>query len=166
MNIRPALSAVVECGMDVAKTEIANTIGIRMMKVRRKTMGKRKYKKGGPITSLEELAKQDFVYFFDKIQPKGWFKSWQIRYAEGQIKLGRIFYAIKTVPDTIICKKCNRRFADESELKRFVEIQQSVDDILVLPYSKELSEEPNSVIIRGCPYCMTNAYLMDLEFKE
>ena len=30
-------------------------------------MSKRKYRKGGKITSLDELAKQEFVYFHDKI---------------------------------------------------------------------------------------------------
>lgn len=43
---------------------------------------KRKYRRGEAITSLDELAKQEFVYFFDKITHRGWFMSWQFSLAE------------------------------------------------------------------------------------
>ena len=56
---------------------------------------KRKYRKGGPITSLDELAKQEFVYFIDKITNRGWFMSWQFSLAERYILRGMLFYAIK-----------------------------------------------------------------------
>ena len=56
---------------------------------------KRKYRKGEPITSLDELAKQEFIYFFDKITHRGWFMSWQFSLAERYIKSGWLFYAIK-----------------------------------------------------------------------
>ena len=56
---------------------------------------KRKYRKGEPITSLDELAKQEFIYFFDKITHRGWFMSWQFSLAERYIKRGMLFYAIK-----------------------------------------------------------------------
>lgn len=57
---------------------------------------KRKYHKGGHILSLDELVKQDFVYWHDKIQPRGWFLSWQFRMAVDNIgENGCIFYAIK-----------------------------------------------------------------------
>lgn len=58
-------------------------------------MTKRKYRKGEKITSLDELAKQEFVYFFDKITHCGWFMSWQLRLAESYITRGFLYYAIK-----------------------------------------------------------------------
>lgn len=59
-------------------------------------MYKRKFRKGGHILSLDELARQDFVYWMDKIQPRCWFMSWQFRMAKNAIgERGVIFYAIK-----------------------------------------------------------------------
>lgn len=58
-------------------------------------MGKnRKYAKGDVITSFDELLRQDFVYFVDKITPRGWFMSWQIRMAYNAIRGGMIRYAV------------------------------------------------------------------------
>lgn len=54
---------------------------------------KRKYRKGNKITSLDELAKQEFVYFFDKITHCGWFMSWQFRLATMYIERGWLYYA-------------------------------------------------------------------------
>ena len=57
---------------------------------------KRKYRRGGHILSLDELVQQDLVYFRDKIQPKGWFMSWQLRMVSMLIgPNGCIYYAIK-----------------------------------------------------------------------
>lgn len=58
-------------------------------------MNKRKYHKGGKITSLDELAKQEFVYLFDKITHHGWFNSWQVRLATMYIERGVLYYAVK-----------------------------------------------------------------------
>lgn len=58
-------------------------------------MSKQKYRKGDKITSLDELAKQEFVYFCHKITHRGWFKSWQFRLAEAYIGRGMVFYAVK-----------------------------------------------------------------------
>lgn len=55
---------------------------------------KRKYRKGGQITSLDALMTQKFVYFFDKITHCGWFGSWQLRLAQSYIKRGMLYYAI------------------------------------------------------------------------
>lgn len=57
-------------------------------------MNKRKYRKGGKITSLDELAKQEFVYFEDKItnNHRGWFMSRQGRLAQLFIELGVLCY--------------------------------------------------------------------------
>lgn len=54
----------------------------------------RKYRKGLQITSLEELAKQDFIYFFDKITHRGWFMSWQFRLAQSYLQRGYLYYAL------------------------------------------------------------------------
>ena len=56
---------------------------------------KRKYRKGAKITSLDELAKQEFVYFFDKITHVGWFSYWQFRLAARYIDRGWLYYAEK-----------------------------------------------------------------------
>ena len=56
---------------------------------------KRKYRKGKQITSLDELSKQEFIYFFDKITHCGWFMSWQFRMAESFMKRGLLFFAEK-----------------------------------------------------------------------
>jgi hypothetical protein len=57
---------------------------------------RRKYHKGDVITSLDELAKQEFVYFFDKITHHGWFASWQFNLAMRYIERGVLYYAVKT----------------------------------------------------------------------
>lgn len=56
---------------------------------------KRKYKKGKQIKSLDELSKQEFIYFFDKITHRGWFGSWQFRLAQRYINRGWLFKAEK-----------------------------------------------------------------------
>lgn len=56
---------------------------------------KKKYRKGGHILSLDELARQEFVYWHDKITHRGWFQNWSFRMAAGCIgEKGCIFYAI------------------------------------------------------------------------
>ena len=54
---------------------------------------KQKYQKGEPITSIDELMTQDFVYFYDKITNRGWFGSWQLRLARSYIQRGCLYYA-------------------------------------------------------------------------
>lgn len=55
----------------------------------------RKYRKGDKITSLDELSKQEFIYFHDKLTHCGWFMSWQYRLAQRYIQRGCLFYAVK-----------------------------------------------------------------------
>jgi len=45
----------------------------------------RKYVKAEYITSIVELMEQDFVFWYDKVYHKDWFKWWQIEWAIGQI---------------------------------------------------------------------------------
>lgn len=58
---------------------------------------KKKYQKGDPITSLDELSKQEFVYFQHKIYHSGWFMSWQIIQVKRFIDRGLLYYAEKKV---------------------------------------------------------------------
>lgn len=130
-------------------------------------MNEKKYRRGGHILSLDELAKQKFVYFRHKIYHEGWFGSWQLRFIKRNIgENGHIYYAEKIVPDTIECTKCGSRFADKSELKRFLEVEISYDDYIVVDYSKMLAAEKNTIEFRGCPCCRTDRHLTDLEVKE
>jgi hypothetical protein len=54
---------------------------------------KRKYRKGDKITSLDELANQEWIYFYDKITHNGWFMSWQFGLAMRYIKRGCLYRA-------------------------------------------------------------------------
>ena len=60
---------------------------------------KRKYRKGDKITSLDELAKQDFIYVFHKITHHGWFGSWQFSLAWRYIERGCLYYAERITDD-------------------------------------------------------------------
>lgn len=60
---------------------------------------KRKYRRGEKITSLDELAKQEFVYFYDKIYHNGWFASWRFRDIARYIQRGCLYYAERTEDD-------------------------------------------------------------------
>ena len=62
----------------------------------KKSKYKRKYRRGSHILSMDELIQQDLVYWHNKIEPKSWFMSWQIRMAADNIgPNGCIYYAIK-----------------------------------------------------------------------
>ena len=126
-----------------------------------------KYRRGGHILSLDELAKQKLVYFQHKIYHEGWFGSWQLRFIKRNIgENGHIYYAEKIAPDTIECSRCGRRFTDKSELKRFVEVHDGVDDVYVVGYDKGIAGAANTVVFRGCPDCRTERFLIDLEVKK
>jgi hypothetical protein len=53
------------------------------------------FEKGKRITSLDEVAKQEFVYWRHKVYHSGWFMSWQTRFLLCQIQSGHIHYAKK-----------------------------------------------------------------------
>ena len=63
----------------------------------------RKYRKGGKITSLDELSKQEFIYFRDRLTHHGWFMSWQCRVALMYIQSGSLTYAVKNDLDSEAC---------------------------------------------------------------
>ncbi len=58
---------------------------------------KRKYQKGGAINSLDEIAKQDFVYIKDKIYHAGWFMSLQFSYIKRHMDAGYVFKAERMI---------------------------------------------------------------------
>lgn len=73
-------------------------------------MSKRKYRRGCRILSLDELARQEVVFWRDKPTARGWFLSWQFRMACNAISpRGVIFYAMPAGVTT--------RFADEEIIR-------------------------------------------------
>ena len=55
----------------------------------------RKYLKGEPIKSLDDLARQEFIFFYDRVVNYGWFQSWQFRFLSYYLKENKICYAVK-----------------------------------------------------------------------
>ena len=64
-----------------------------------KLESKRKYKKGEPIKSLDELMNQEFVYMNHKIYHYGWFASWQGHWLKKCIDNKWLFKAINKEQD-------------------------------------------------------------------
>lgn len=58
-------------------------------------MAKRKFRPGEKILSLDEVARQEHIYFHGKIYHRGWFKSWQIGWVAARIRFGELRYAIR-----------------------------------------------------------------------
>lgn len=56
----------------------------------------KKYKPGAYIVSLDHLMEQEFVYCAGKLVHKGWFGSWQLRYANSELARLRIREAVRT----------------------------------------------------------------------
>lgn len=54
-----------------------------------------KYRKGGKILSLDELARQECVYFYDKITHRSWFNNWQLGWVRAHLEFGHLYYAIR-----------------------------------------------------------------------
>lgn len=52
------------------------------------------YKKGEPINNICELLKQEFIFAQGRPLHKGWFMSWQFRFAIQELERGHLFYAI------------------------------------------------------------------------
>ena len=60
-------------------------------------MGKRKFKTGGKIVSLDERSRQEHIYFHGKIYHCGWFGPWRFLVGAQQIQRGAFRYAIRRV---------------------------------------------------------------------
>lgn len=60
---------------------------------------KRKYRPGGVITSLDELAAQKFIYIHDKIYHMGFWQSLQFHFIKLKIDAGCIRKAERVTDD-------------------------------------------------------------------
>ncbi len=61
---------------------------------------KTQYIRGEQITSLDELAVQEYVYWHHKLTHNGWFMNWQFRMAYNAIQRKNVIYkAIKRQED-------------------------------------------------------------------
>lgn len=73
-------------------------------------MSKRKLRPGPHITSIDELAEQELIFFHGKVYHKGWFWSWPLRMLRNCVgQKGCIRYAMPVGEDT--------RFPDEDILE-------------------------------------------------
>ena len=71
-------------------------------------MSKRKYKKGERIWTLEELDRQEFVFFQNKVYHKGFWQSWQYRWVLEKLKRGQFFKADRAGQVVFVCYEENR----------------------------------------------------------
>lgn len=71
-------------------------------------MSKKKYKQGERIWSLEELERQEFVFFNGKVYHNGFWKSWQFRWVLERLKNGQLFKAERTDFVVFVCYEENR----------------------------------------------------------
>ena len=71
-------------------------------------MSKRKYKKGERIWTLEELDRQEFVFFQNKVYHKGFWQSWQYRWVLENLKRGQFFKADRADQVVFVCYEENR----------------------------------------------------------
>lgn len=62
-------------------------------------MSERKYRKGGKITSFDELVGCEFIYIHDKITHRAWFMSYQFMYLYQQMAAGFLFRADRRTDD-------------------------------------------------------------------
>ena len=60
-----------------------------------KKKGQPKFIRGEPIRNLDEMVKQEFVFWNDKVTHRGWFLNWNIHMALDAMEIGRICYAIR-----------------------------------------------------------------------
>ena len=81
---------------DRLKDEIAENIYLYDIQIQKdlKNQKKRKYEKGEVIKSLDIWLDQEFVFFNDKVTHRGWFLSWQLKFALDMLCAGRIYYAV------------------------------------------------------------------------
>lgn len=93
--------------IDTCPEDLVNVIVDNISKFLKDQMKKernrqrRKYEKGEAISSIDDLMKQEFVYFDDKIYHCGWFRSWQLSMVVRHMDNSRIFYAIRKEDDHV-----------------------------------------------------------------
>lgn len=72
-------------------------------------MSKRKLRPGPHITSIDEVAEQELIFFHGKVYHRGWFWSWQLKMLKNCVgPAGCIRYAMPIGGET--------RFSDEEIL--------------------------------------------------
>lgn len=86
-------------------SDYADSVDVRALKVCERVLhelleqdaikGKAVYREGERITSLDELAKQEFIYVRGKLTHCGLFMSWQFRMTMQYIERGCLRYAVK-----------------------------------------------------------------------
>lgn len=59
----------------------------------------RKYRPGEVISSLDELAAQEFIYIYDKIYHRGWWQSFQFHFIKCRMEAGCIRKAERVAED-------------------------------------------------------------------
>ena len=62
-------------------------------------MPESKYRPGGLITSVDQLAREEFIYFNNKLMHRGWFMSWQLRFAQRMVEENRLYRADRSADD-------------------------------------------------------------------
>lgn len=128
-------------------------------------MNKPLYKKGGHILTVEELAKQEFVFFRHKLTHNGWFMSWQLRFVMRNIgENGNVYYAErnKDVLCEYECKNCHKQFRNKRNLKKKIKMQ-FPDETIFVSYSREYdSGIDKKHLCYVCPYCNTDEHIVDL----
>lgn len=73
-------------------------------------MSKSKWRRGPHIMSIDEVARQEMIFWRNKPCSKGWFSSWQFRVVENNVGgNGYIFYAMPASATT--------RFSDEDVIR-------------------------------------------------
>lgn len=68
---------------------------MKRRKMDKRNQQRRKYRKGEPVRSMDELVEQEFVYWHDKIYARGWFMAWQMQMALKIIERGEVYLAIR-----------------------------------------------------------------------
>ena len=58
-----------------------------------------KYKRGEQIMSLDDLARQEFIFCNNKVLHLGWFQRWTLKAARELINNNCLFKAIKKTED-------------------------------------------------------------------
>lgn len=74
-------------------------------------MSKRKFKKGAPVTSLDELFKHDHFIAGGKTFCAGWCRSWQMQMAQNFIKHGSLFVAERLTNEEFYAGKSDEQLA-------------------------------------------------------
>ena len=80
-------------------------------------MRRKKLRQGAMITSLDQLARCDWIIVHGKPYNRGWVQSWQLRMAKGYVDSGRAYEGIRLTNGqyypTLTDEQIKSRFCDE-----------------------------------------------------